>query len=201
MKKLLVVLIVAAAAAGLYWFKASQDSGPELKVESYFRKLDMPEFTPMSGGYPSGSPQNPVYLNMRNIRHFVIIVSVPARRLLAVDQTEADGEITDDNNTYLTSDGRKYPKFVMITKEGVRLKPRGVFAWPRRGPCTKPDEFTEPQTWYPAPDEKPNKRFRLALYWRIVQVQFETPFQLQMDDLPAVEVTDDQDDFFHHWEE
>ena len=89
-------------------------------------------------------------------------------------------------------EGRKYPTLIMIKKNGSKEKPRGVFAWPPKGEGITEQDFRNPNQWFPPPGEKPEKRFRLALYFRKGKASFETPFQIQMDDDVTVEVTKDK---------
>jgi len=54
------------------------------------------------------------------------------------------------------------------------------------------EDFGNPDQWFPLPQEKPTKRFRLALSFRKPKAIFEMPFKIQMDDDITVEVTKDQ---------
>ena len=191
-KSVIILIVIVIAVAGIiYWIK-SEGPLPDLVVETYFHNLDIPLYTPIGQAYET-LPR--VYLQTAQMRHFLVIVNVPAERLLAVDQSEneSDSETKGDKgNDYLMKTGRKYPKFVLIQKNGNEVKPRGVFAWPPKGDAMYEEDFRNPEQWFPQPQEKPTKRFRLALYFRKPKAAFDNPFKIQMEDDTTVEVTKDQ---------
>jgi len=81
MKKWSVVLIVALLIIAAIIVAGKNAPGPDLKVISYFRKLYIPFWTPLSMGNPSGSLKNPVFLTLKADRYLIMIVSVPRRRI------------------------------------------------------------------------------------------------------------------------
>ncbi len=195
-KYFMIFVVIVVAAAGIFYWTKSAEPLPDLVVETYFHTLDIPLYTPIGQAYETIPP---VYLQTAQMRHFIVIVNVPAGRLLALDQSEPEKEsdsdsksASDKGNDYLMKDGRIYPKFVMIRKNGSEEKPRGVFAWPLKGDAVSAEDFTHPEQWFPQPQEDPTKRYRLALYFRKPLAAFETPFKIQMDDEITVVVTKDQ---------
>jgi hypothetical protein len=191
-KSLIILLVIALAVAGIiYWIK-SEGPLPDLVVETYFHNLDIPLYTPIGQAY---EVLPPVYPQTAQMRHFIVVVNVPAKRLLAVDQSENESDSQsqqDKGNDYLMKTERKYPKFVLIEKKGNEVKPRGVFAWPPKGDAMYEEDFRNPEQWFPLPQENPTRRYRLALYFRKPKADFDTPFKIKMDDDITVEVTDDK---------
>jgi len=191
-KSFIVLIVIVIAVAGIIYLIKSEGPLPDLVVETYFHNLDIPLYTPIGQAYETLPPG---YLHTAQMRHFLVIVNVPAKRLLAVDQAENESDAEtqgDKGNDYLMKTDRKYPKFVLIKKNGIIVKPRGVFAWPPKGAAMLEEDFSNPEQWFPQPQEKPTRRFRLALYFRKPKAAFETPFKIQMDDDITVEVTKDQ---------
>jgi hypothetical protein len=193
MKKFSIVLILAALVAAGLWFQRRENSRPELEVVCYARTLVVPEWTPLSMGFMPGETENPTYIELNQMRHLVMIVSVPAGRLQP--RAEAAGEAGGTDNstphakpTLNYKDDRYYPSFMLTTRDNRSMAPLRISAWPNKSQFDRPEHFQNPENWYPAPGEKPKKRFNLALYWRLGKTSAMAPFQLQMDELPPVVV-------------
>ena len=219
MKYFILLIVIVVGVSGIIYLVKGGGPTEDLVVDTYFHNTDVPDWTPMGLAYEAQGKMAPGYLNLQQMRHFVVVVNVPAKRLLAIDQTpdepkpkpEANMEPDLETETpavpqpktekaYKMSDGRNYPKFVMITKHGTENIPRGVFAWPPKGnPLTEAD-FQNPDDWFPAPEEKPTKRYRVALYFRNAMGAFDRPFHIKMDDDQTFEVTKEQYDQDHLWE-
>ena len=198
MKKTLVLLFVAALIGTTVYFAKTQRHRKDLEAVCYFRKLIMPEWVPLSLGQLPGSLYNPVFLELRQDRYLIIIVSVPARRLLAVTQDDTDKTKESKTTSYKT-DGRKYPEFILVSSDGRQRKPRRIVAWPRGKKFSRPEDFADGSNWYPQINEKPDKRFRLGLMWHINKKAAKGPFQLQMDEDPPIEIPTTKFNMQHHW--
>ena len=198
MKNLLVLLVIAALIGTAVYFSGTQTSQEDLEVVCYFRKLIIPEWVPLSLGQLPGSLYNPVFLELRQDRYLIIVVSVPARILLAVAQDDPDKAEETKAESY-TTDGRKYPEFSLVSSDGRQRKPRRIVAWPGGKKFSRMEDFADGSNWYPQMDEKPDKIFRLGLMWRINKKAAKGPFQLQMDENSPIEIPTTKFDIQHHW--
>jgi len=217
MKKKVVALVIAALAVGAILIGNLRGPGEDLEVVCYFRTLRIPVWTPLSLGYPPGSEKNPIYLELRNMRYFIMIVSVPARRLSALNETEnswADkgndrqwrepnmqNREPDMRNRAGGADRRRYPEFTMtLLKDGRSRKAHRVVFWPRDKRFTGPADFQDESDWCPKPTDHPNKRYRLAVMWRVGKKWTIGPFELQMNDDPPVHVSKKKNNYYHKWQ-
>lgn len=177
-----------AILAGLFvWIYYNKDTtstgGPE--VVCFLRVLQLPQWTPLSRGYEPGSPQNPRYLTLKNDRHLVIILDVPASWLLALEQDE-DGEPI-------------YPDIDLTFEDGQTYTVRDVVPWPRGKSFSGPEDFTDPDDWTAQPTDKPGKRYRLAMLWRVVVKLAHGPFELRIGDEPPIHIPSSQYNTFIKW--
>jgi len=198
MKNLLISLVIAALIGAVVYFAGTQTPREDLEVACYFRKLIIPEWVPLSLGQLPGSLYNPVFLELRQDRYLIIVVSVPARRLLAVVQDDPDKAEEAKAESY-TTDDRKYPEFILVSSDGRQRKTRRIVAWPRGKQFSRMEDFADSGNWYPQIDEKPDKRFRLGLMWRINKKAAKGPFQLQMDGDSPIEIPTTKFNMQHHW--
>lgn len=160
----------------------------ELVVDSYFRELRIPIWVPFSRGYEPGSDKNPAYLNLRQERHFFMVVSVPASCMLEL--YGENGERTGP---------RRFPEFELINESGSAMKPLDTVAWPRAGAADSKPDFADDSDWYPKPGDNPNKRYRIGLYWRMNVNMTLDNFQLQMDNNPPIDVPKAKYNQLHSW--
>lgn len=182
MKKPVVIVVVAAVVIAAVVYHQQQAPGADLEVDCYLRLLKLPAWTPLSRGYTPGTIENPQFISMRNDRYFVMIVSMPARRLLALDTDEAGEPI--------------YPQFKLTLTDGRVVPAKRVTAWPNGKHFSQPEDFADPESWTPKPGDKPNKRYRLAVMWRLVVKQAQGPYELQTDDDPPIHVPKSKYDTF-----
>ena len=173
MKKAIVVAVIVVILGGAYYWKVSAP-GPDLAVECYLRLLKLPIWTPLSRGYVPGTAENPAFISMRNDRYLVLIVSMPARRLLALETDEAGNVI--------------YPEFKLTLGDGQVRPVKRVTAWPSGEHYTQPEDFENPEEWMAKVGDRGNRRYQLALMWRVVAKQAKGPFVLQMGDEAPIEV-------------
>ena len=185
MKKGITFLIILAAILGLSYHFNSSSSSKNPEVVCFLRLLRIPQWNPLSMGYPSGSPQNPEYIVLKNDRHLVIILDVPASWLLKLEQDE-DGQTI-------------YPQVNLTFEDGRTYAAHHIVPWPRGKSFSGPEDFTNSEQWTPQPTEKPNKRYRLAMSWRVVVKQAHGPFELQIADEPPIHIPKNQYNTFIKW--
>jgi len=206
MKKLFVVLLIGGLAAAAVYVMRTGGPGKELEVVCYLRKLDIPQYVPLSGGFFSGSVRNPAFLELRNDRYLIMVVSVPARRLLPLQTNQPPAESsppeTDSPNADETikKNNRIYPRFLLTCPNDRQYAPKRICAWPPGRFFYRETDFSEEGDWFPPPGDNPNKRYRLGLMWHLVKSESKAPFKLQMDDDPPIEVTSKSFDIHHSWE-
>ena len=198
MKNLLVLLVIAVLIGTAVYFVNTQAPQEDLEVVCYLRKLIIPEWVPLSLGQLPGSLYNPVFLELRQDRYLIIVVSVPARILLAVVQDDPD-KVEEAKAKSHTADGKKYPEFSLVSGDGRQRKPYRIVAWPEGKKFSRMEDFADKSNWYPQTDEKPDKIFRLGLMWRITKKAAKGPFQLQMDGGLPIEIPTTKFDMQHHW--
>ena len=185
MKRGIVFLVVLAAIFGLAYYSKTTASSRGPEVVCFLRVLRIPEWNPLSRGYMPGAPQNPEYVSLKNDRHLVIILDVPAGWLQALEHDE-DGELI-------------YPDIDLTFEDGPTYAVRDVVAWPRGNSFSGPEDFTNPDEWTVKPTDKPGKRYRLAMLWRVVLKLAHGPFELQIGEEPPIHIPSSQYNTFIKW--
>jgi len=135
MKYFIILIVVVVSLSGIIYLLKGGGPTEDLVVETYFHSLEVPDWTPMGLAYEAQEKIPPVYLQLRNMRHFVVVVNVPAERLLSVDQTSAEPEVKPEagmepearsgpqpekGNDYMMSDGRGFRRGARIPGATLR---------------------------------------------------------------------------------
>jgi len=185
MKKSLFLLVLALAvtAGTILYNRLGQCK--QMSVDKYFAAVAIAPYTPLYIGEFPNLKDNPVYDILRNDRHLVFILNVPAEILKKM--------VLDETGTIVE------PKISLI-QNGQRLYPIRVVPWPVSERYDTEMCFFKPETLHTKADDPPFKKYRIALNFHSIQKDFLKPFDgIQIGDYPLVPVPEDKCDLMFKW--